>query len=191
MAIDLSSIENYLMKHDLRFMSFEERNFVALGFPTTHYLDKDGDNHVTVIISLEEEGEYIKFFVPRCYVYRGPYKETLFQYLLMICFKTQMIQFEYDPEDGEIRAIIEFPIEDGTLTERQCMRSILSLVEVIDDVDTAIRSIMDGGVIPENISSGKPKQLKDSSSNEQEKQKKVAEDCSTEDSEDSDDFDEI
>ena len=124
MATTFSIIEGFLIKHDLRFMLFEERNFIGVGFVTENYLDKDDDRHLSVIIALEEDGEYIKFFVPRCYTYDGEHKEPLFQFLLMISFQIKMIQFEYDPSDGEIRAMIEFPLEDGEITERQCMRAL-------------------------------------------------------------------
>jgi hypothetical protein len=45
-----------------------------------------------------------------------------------------MLQWEYDPSDGEIRAIIEFPLEDSTLTERQFNRCLYSLVELVDEI---------------------------------------------------------
>ncbi|MGI9110157.1 MAG: hypothetical protein ACR2KA_09085 [Opitutales bacterium] len=43
-----------------------------------------------------------------------------------------MVQFEYDAQDGEIRAIVEFPLEDVQLTSRQLMRCIHGLVKVMD-----------------------------------------------------------
>ena len=190
MGTTLVEIEEYLNKHKLRFMTFEERDFIALGFPTKSYTDKDGDNHLTIIISIEEKGEYIKFFAPRCYIYDGEYKETLFQYLLMMCFRIKMIQFDYDPEDGEVRAIIEFPLEDNNISERQCMRILLSLVESIDEIDTVIRLIMKGEVTTEALSST-GRLLHDTSTAEDKTTTVHVEDAKGNESEDSDDFDEI
>ena len=44
-----------------------------------------------------------------------------------------MLQWEYDPSDGEIRAIIEFPLEDAQLSERQFDRCFDGLVEMVSD----------------------------------------------------------
>lgn len=43
-----------------------------------------------------------------------------------------MVQFEYDSDDGEIRAIIEFPLEDTPLSKLQLLRVMKSLASVVD-----------------------------------------------------------
>lgn len=45
-----------------------------------------------------------------------------------------MLQWEYDPSDGEIRAIIEFPLEDAEMTERQFNRCLHGLVQLVDEM---------------------------------------------------------
>lgn len=62
-------------------------------------------------------------------------------------WQTKLIQFEYDRNDGEIRPIVEFPIEDSTLTARQLMRCILGLVEIIDNYYPVLRWALDEGVV--------------------------------------------
>ena len=43
-----------------------------------------------------------------------------------------MVQFEYDSDDGEIRAIIEFPLEDTPLSKAQLVRVMSTLSSVVD-----------------------------------------------------------
>ena len=45
----------------------------------------------------------------------------------------KLLRFEYDPVDGEVRASIELPIEDGTITFKQFQRCLLGLVQLIDN----------------------------------------------------------
>jgi desulfoferrodoxin (superoxide reductase-like protein) len=148
MATTVDQIAGYLKAHDLRYHIHEDRSVIVTGFATEHYVDKDGDKHIPVIIELEEDGEFIKIMVPYCYVYReGPHKQALFQALLMLCWQTKMLQFEYDATDGEVRAIVEYPLEDAPLTERQFMRTLMGLVALIDQHDDMVRRALDSGVI--------------------------------------------
>jgi len=55
------------------------------------------------------------------------------QTLLTISWETKMVQWEYDPSDGEVRAMIEFPLEDAPLTERQFWRCVHGLVRIVDE----------------------------------------------------------
>ena len=61
--------------------------------------------------------------------------------------RTKMIRFEHDREDGEIRASIECPLEDGRLTRRQFRRMLEALPELIDRWDPVIRQTLRTGRI--------------------------------------------
>jgi hypothetical protein len=126
---------------------------IRTGFKTKSYRNPKGDDGVSIIIALEEDGEFIKVMAPRCYHYpAGDHKEALFQTLLMISWMTKMIQFEYDKDDGEIRAIIEFPLEDAILTDKQLLRCLHALAQMVDEHDHLIRGAMEHGQLPESKS---------------------------------------
>ena len=60
-----------------------------------------------VAIQLENDGRFLKIFVPNAFSYHeGPYKAVVLQAALFVNFQSKMLQFEYDPRDGEIRAIV-------------------------------------------------------------------------------------
>lgn len=150
MATTLEKISEMLTRMDIRHHVDHERNLILTGTATNVYEDGEGRKALMILIGLEENGEFIKFMVPHCYEYReGPHKEAVFQSCLMVSYETKMVQFEYDPEDGEVRAIIEFPLEDAELTERQLRRCLTSLVLILDEyhdmIATAIRT---GRVVP-------------------------------------------
>ncbi len=118
---------------------------IVFGFETKHYRDRNGRKGLLMVIKLEEDGEYFKLFAPMAYqVSRENAHPTLLMTAAAQWF-TKLIQFEYDPSDGEIRPIIEFPIEDGTLTTRQLLRCIHGMVQLVDDMDDVIRPAVERG----------------------------------------------
>ena len=147
MATSLVEIEGFLINQELRHKVDEERDCIMTGFSMENYLDSDGDHHLQIVIKLEESGEFIKVFTPSCYQYSGPNQGVLFQVLLMVSWKTKMIQFEYDHSDGEVRAVVEFPLEDSILTEKQLMRAVVSLAQIIDRYNQTIETAMTEGIV--------------------------------------------
>ncbi len=99
----------------------------------THTVGENKDD-LLIVVQLDEEGEFFKLFMPEVLtgVQDHPHKAQILQTMLVISWETKMLQWEYDPMYGEIRAIIEFPLEDAELTERQFDRCFNGLVEMVD-----------------------------------------------------------
>jgi hypothetical protein len=137
MAATLQQISEFLTNREIKHKVVEEKNFILTGTRTDNYLDNDGEKGISIIIKLEEKGEYLKVFAPSCYQYPpdGPNRNAVFQACLMVSWMSKSIQFEYDVKDGEIRCVIEFPLEDALLTEKQLMRCIMTIVALVDDYD--------------------------------------------------------
>ena len=110
-----------------------------------------------IVIQLDEDGEFFEMFAPRVLsgVKDHPHKTAILQTMLCISWETKMLQWEYDPSDGEIRAIIEFPLEDATLTERQFNRCLHSLVQLVDELALPrLQAVMETGEDPGDIEEG-------------------------------------
>ena len=148
MGSTLEQISEYLDSEGLKHRIDKDKDVIFTGFGTEQYVDKDGENHLGMVIALEENGEFLKIFTPQCYsALDETNRPALLQTLLMVSWKTKMIQFEYDDSDGEIRAIIEFPLEDAELTRRQLLRSVQSLVQIVDKYHPVIYKALREGVI--------------------------------------------
>jgi len=150
MATTIDEVSGFLTNVGMKFKQLPDRPVIITGFATEHYRDSDGDSGIRIAIALEEDGEFIKIIAPSLYTYKeGPNKAALFQTLLQISWMTKMVQFEYDSDDGEVRMIIEFPLEDSKLTERQLMRAVMGLVQLADEYHEQIVKAMEQGVVPE------------------------------------------
>jgi hypothetical protein len=151
MAITYEEIKGYLDSEGIKYLWVEEGAYLATGFNTSIYRRDDGTPNLAMAIKLEEDGEYFKLVAPKVYVFKdGPTKLAFWQTLLMICWKTKLLEFEYDDNDGEVRCIVEFPIEDGTLTKRQLMRCLRGMVSLIEEYHPVISKARAEGVIQFN-----------------------------------------
>lgn len=129
MAATLAQIVSYLdglgWKYDVR----TEEGRVVTGVQATHL------DNLLIVIDLEEAGEFFKIYAPQVIsgLKNHPHLGAALQTLLTISWETKMVQWEYDPSDGEVRAMIEFPLEDSLLTQRQFLRCLDALVRIVDE----------------------------------------------------------
>lgn len=145
MATSLATLETYLKEEGLKYSVHED--YIRTSFATDVYRDPDGDGSVFIIARVDEDGEYFKLLAPNLYNYApdGPNRAEVFRVLLSVCWRSKLIKYEYDERDGEIRAIIEFPLEDSVITPKQFMRCLNGIVQIIDEYHAAIWSAMNGG----------------------------------------------
>lgn len=151
MAATLKQIASYLDKKQWKYRIDEEGCRILTGVYGENLED------FLIVIQLDEEGEFFEMFAPRVLsgVKDHPYKTAILQTMLAISWETKMLQWEYDPADGEIRAIIEFPLEDSTLTERQFNRCLHSLVELVDELALPrLNAVMETGEDPGDLQEG-------------------------------------
>jgi hypothetical protein len=156
MATNIEEIKSLLNEAKLNFKEYPGKSYIRTAFKTEKYVDTDGDQGIGIVVSLEEEGEFVKIIVPGAYKFdtnlNSFHKMALFQTLLQISHMTKMIQFEYDIDDGEIWAIIEFPLEDAQLTKNQLLRCIMSITGTLEEYHEMITDAIKHGITPESES---------------------------------------
>lgn len=156
MATNIEEIKSFLEEAKLKYVDYPGKNYLRTGYKTEKYVDTDGDQSVGIVISVEEDGEFIKVVVPQAYKFDNDlssfHKMALFQTLLQISHMTKMMQFEYDIDDGEIWAIIEFPLEDALLTKNQLMRCIRAIAGILEEYHEMITDAIKHGITPESES---------------------------------------
>lgn len=151
MAATLEQIASYLDKIGWKYRIDQEECRILTGV----YAENLDD--FLIVIQLDEEGEFFEMFAPRVLVgvKDHPYKEAILQTMLCISWETKMLQWEYDPSDGEIRAIIEFPLEDAILTERQFNRCLYGLIQLVDELALPrLKAVMETGKDPGDEAEG-------------------------------------
>ena len=151
MAATLEQISEYLNNRGWKYRLDEPECRIYTG------VQGDNVDNLLIVIELEEEGEFFAIYAPQVIsgVSEHPYKALILQTMLSISWETKMLQWEYDPVDGEIRAIIEFPLEDSTLTERQFNRCLTALVQIVDDMAIPrLQHVMETGSDPGDQDTG-------------------------------------
>ncbi len=147
MGTSLEQIADYLDNRGWKYELDEESSRIITG------VQAENLENFLIVIQLDENGEFFKVFAPQVLaeINNHPYKEAILQTMLCISWETKMLQWEYDPSDGEIRAIVEFPLEDSMLTERQFNRCLSGLIQIVDDIAMPrLRAVMETGRDPGN-----------------------------------------
>lgn len=151
MAATLEQIAGYLDKKGWKYRLEEEESRIITG------VYAENIDQFLIVIQLDEDGEFFEIYAPRVLagVKNHPHKDAILQTMLCISWETKMLQWEYDPSDGEIRAIIEFPLEDAELTERQFNRCLYSLVQLVDELALPrLQAVMETGEDPGDLEEG-------------------------------------
>lgn len=150
MPLNLEQIEAFLVEADLKYRLEDAgpSGHVLTAFATSNYENADGRRGVAIVIGVSEEGEFLEFTAPRLYDARrcrDPGK--LFQALLDVTMRTKLVRFEHDAEDGEVRATVTYPVEDGGLTRRQFRRMVEAIPKAVDHWHPVIRRAIEEGVV--------------------------------------------
>lgn len=148
MATTLQQVKGYLDEKGVKYHFDGGKQAIKAVFDMESYVDPEGEKALLIVVRLHENGEFIEAFAPHLYKYKdGPNVLPVLQACLVACWMTKMIQFEYDPSDGEIRATIEVPLEDSTLTSRQLDRMIRGLLQFAEKFHPMIKAAIETGKI--------------------------------------------
>lgn len=146
MAMTIDEIAALLDEMDLKYEKKSD-TMIFTGFRTETFRHPQGGPGVPLIIELSENGEYFKLFSPMAFQVQGEHVDAFLKACMMIQWKTKLIQFEYDADDGEIRPIVEFPIEDGRITKTQLQRCLVGIVKILDEYFPTLEQAARTGVI--------------------------------------------
>ena len=128
----------------------QKDDYIRTGFSTDLYEDDDGDFGVNIVLRLEENGELLRIQAPMAYrLPKDASPETQLAVLRTINqlhWESKILQVEMDSEDGEIRLSIDFPIEDGQLTEIQLVRMVRLIPSLIDQGHLAMRDALEKAI---------------------------------------------
>lgn len=151
MAVTVEEIATYFDHRGWHYRLEQEEHRIVTA------VQADNLDDFTIVVQLEEEGRFFKLFAPQVLtgVKDHPHKAAVLQAMLSISWETKMLQWEYDPSDGEIRAIIEFPLEDSPLSEKQFNRCLTGLIQIVDDFALPrLRATLETGLDPSDEEAG-------------------------------------
>lgn len=147
MATSLPEISTYLDAASVRYRHHDDQTLVLM-YEMEQYRNGDGELALLLAITLEEDGQYVKIFAPSAFnVADSDHLDVFLRTCMMVQWKTKLVQFEYDPSDGEVRPIVEFPLEDAPLTQAQLMRSVSGLVGLLDHFAPTLQKAIEEGVV--------------------------------------------
>jgi hypothetical protein len=150
MGTTLKQIARYLQQDELKYEVNEENQTILTGFQTENV------ENFWLLITLSEEGEYLQITAPQLLNdIKASLAPVIHKALLNLSLQTKMVRWAYDPMDGEISALVDLPIMDSLLTERQFSLCLEALVRVIDEVAMPrLKNILRTGIDPQELELG-------------------------------------
>lgn len=159
MATTLAEVSHFLDQRDLKYGVSNDTTIVTGFGDLASYRDDDGEPHLRVVIQIQEDGRYIQIFAPEAYRVPEENAGPFLQACAMIQWRTKLIQFEYDAEDGEVRPVVEFPLMDALLTSSQLMRAVNGLVELVDSYHGVLDRAATEGIVQFDTDDGEAEML--------------------------------
>jgi len=104
---------------------------------------------VMILVILMEDGELVQLRAPGLLTATDPeVKPLLFRAMLQMAYETRLVQFEYDPVDGEVSTCIDIALEDAELTSEQLLRCCALLLDVSFLARDRLKTILETGRDP-------------------------------------------
>jgi hypothetical protein len=108
-----------------------------------------GEVPVVLLVLLLEDGELVQLRTPSLlHSTDDAGKPLLFRAMLQMAYETRLVQFEYDPGDGEVSTCIDIALEDAALSKEQLLRCCSLLLDVSYRARDRLRTILETGLDP-------------------------------------------
>jgi hypothetical protein len=154
MSTNIEEVKAHLSELGFKFV--EKNGYIGLkitGMPN-YTNPEDGKNELFICILVVNNGEVVKLVCPHAYKFSNNAssynKLALMQTLLQIAYSTNLLQLEYDPDDGEIRVTVDIPIIDSRLTAKQLEFALDCIMHGLDNEHHKIVDAMRHGLTPES-----------------------------------------
>ncbi len=126
---------------------------VRFDFDDEHHVLKTvwahGSTSVMLLLILLEDGELVQLRAPSLLrATDDATKPLLFRAMLQMAYETRLVQFEYDPSDGEVSTCLDIALEDAELTEDQLLRCCSLLLDVSFHARSRLKTILETGRDP-------------------------------------------
>ena len=150
MSTNSEEIISFLDQKKFKYSHEAGSDKIQTGFSCDNYRNPDGKNQILFVIHCENDGESVKIVASN--VYKVPLdlsakrKAIIWQTLLQANWYSRVISFQYDDNDGEIRAVTHIHLKDATLTSAQLMFAIYALPNILDDYGPDIQRAIELGV---------------------------------------------
>jgi hypothetical protein len=142
MATTFEQIETYFREADIKFEYDDDHKYLRTAWQR--------DNQpVVLLVLLLEDGELVQMRAPSLLTATDDTtKPLLFRAMLQMAYETRLVQFEYDPSDGEVSTCIDIALEDAELTSMQLIRCCSLLLDVSFHARHRLETILETGHDP-------------------------------------------
>ena len=159
MAFTLKQISGYLKNMGIKLSHEDDEKIV---FAAT-----SGENNLAYYLRAKENGDIFDMQMQilnddmsHLQVKDHKHLNVLLPQLLYFNYGTKFGSWEYDPSDGDIRLVVEIPLEDAKMTEKQFTRIMSMMAGTSDEYVGKIKNILKTGKVPQS-EPGEPEDMRE------------------------------
>ena len=99
---------------------------------------------VTMIITLDEQNEWLSLCLPEAWNAQGEHEHSFLQACIRLQMRNRLVRYAYDLDDGEVRPGIDIPI-NGAVTHDQFVRCMQALARVWMTYNPVLEHVLKSG----------------------------------------------
>ncbi len=143
MALTFDDLKKLLDTENVKYFQHPTSPLVLAGFTGTQ-----GSYQIT--IGLHIDGQFLQFRTTHYATCKpdSPHAPAVLNLLAALNFKTRWVKWAWDCNDGDIAAMGDMWIMDGTVTTAQFSRMLGNILPAIDVASPRIKAVIDTGTDP-------------------------------------------
>lgn len=124
-----------------------EPDHLYFSFGTTVYRAPSGKEALHLRLALDEGGGVFVLLAPDAFSVAGPHAGAAYRACTILMWSARLVRFQADFQTGGVQALIEVPVEDGSLTARQLRRCLTQMTEFVEYAYPLVRRAADAGTV--------------------------------------------
>ena len=148
MAITLEQISTWLNEKETNHKHDTDKEVII-------FAAGDSETTQSHFIRATENGEMFKWQMQlldsdlnNIMIKDSQYLLTILSHILYMNYTTKFGTWEFDPSDGDIRLVVEIPLEDALMTQKQFSRIYGFMTRNAQEGADAVRSVLKTGKVP-------------------------------------------
>lgn len=144
MTISLAVVQQWLDRVRIPYVRVNDSELGVRIHHLDHYRDRDGDPEIGIVVRLTEAGERLSIIVPYAFqLAENRSRGGILRQLMSRQYENRFIRYEFDPDDGEVRMIVDVILEDNQLESEAIGNLFIVLLQEAEEVYPLLESKLD------------------------------------------------
>jgi hypothetical protein len=144
MATSLDQLSQLLDSLHIEHLVDSKHPRILIPVETSRHRDLQGKRNLVLSLSCPEAGRIARVEVPWFAKAHGTHRASALELLSRITWRRKLVFWRIDPEDGEVRPTVEFPLEEAEIGSDQLLRLLRAIPLLADEEHDTLLPLWEG-----------------------------------------------